>query len=143
MGIEASPLGLVQHWFSIGGLWSSRIDQSPLLKPSSFVADSSVDKSDEALAAQFAAVDTNDSGQIDREELTAAIQKIYGKNTDMVIIDEMLAAGDTDGDGEVRLPCLDAPPPVPRRLLRPLSSLSFSIACSTTDASHDASLPYI
>ena len=85
------------------GISSSRIDQTPNLKPSSFVADSSVDKSDAALAAQFAAVDTNNSGQIDREELTVAIQKIYGKNTEMVIIDEMLAAGDADGDGEVSL----------------------------------------
>ena len=87
----------------MGGAFS-QIDQSPNVKPSTVAAGGkAVDKSDEALAAQFDAVDVDKSGQIDRKELTKAITKVYGKGLDPQVITDMLKAGDTDGDGEVDL----------------------------------------
>ena len=78
------------------GAFNSRIDTTPNLKPSSFVASSSIDKSDEALTKQFEAVDTDGSGQIGHAEMMAAIRKVYGKGVTKEEIDDMMSAGDSN-----------------------------------------------
>ena len=64
---------------------------------------SDVDKTDEGLAKQFAAVDADGSGKISTQELRAHIYKVYGKGLDEKILVAMMAAADTNKDGEVSL----------------------------------------
>merc|ERR1712204_132377 len=66
-------------------------------------ASSLVDKSDEGLAAAFAKVDADSSGNISATEMSAHIASVYGGAMDESITTEMLKAADTDGDGEVSL----------------------------------------
>ena len=62
-----------------------------------------IDTSDEGLAKQFAEVDGDKSGKISTEEMRACITKIYGSRIDEKILGEMMAAADTNKDGEVDL----------------------------------------
>ena len=62
-----------------------------------------VDKSDEGLAKQFAAVDTDGSGKISGDEMKAAIHKSFGSALDDDMFSQMMKAADTDGDGEIDL----------------------------------------
>lgn len=52
----------------------------------------------EALRAQFAAVDANQDGRIDKDELKAMVTDLGGQ-TDY-LVDLIMALADTDGDGQ-------------------------------------------
>ena len=60
-----------------------------------------IDKSDEGLAKLFASVDTDGSGKISEDEMKKAIEKAYGKALDDKVLKEMMAAADTNNDGEI------------------------------------------
>ena len=58
--------------------------------------------SDESLEAIFAEIDTNGGGDIERDEMSIAIEKLFGK-LEPELVDQMMKAGDTDNDGDVDL----------------------------------------
>lgn len=60
-----------------------------------------IDKSDEGLEKAFKDVDTDGSGKISEDEMKAAIEKMYGKALDDKVLKEMMAAADTNNDGEI------------------------------------------
>jgi len=62
-----------------------------------------MDTSDEALAESFAQVDADKSGKISRDEMKAAILKMYGKSLDDKYVEAMMTAADTNNDGEIDL----------------------------------------
>jgi Ca2+-binding EF-hand superfamily protein len=62
-----------------------------------------IDKSDAGLEASFVKVDTDKSGKINHEEMKAYIQSVYEKGVDDKTIGEMMAAADTNKDGEIDL----------------------------------------
>jgi len=65
-----------------------------------------VDTSDEGLAKLHKELDADGSGNISKEEMTKAIEKLYAGSSqklDEKFIDQMMAAADTDGDGEISL----------------------------------------
>ena len=62
-----------------------------------------IDKSDEGLAAMFKELDADGSGKVSESEMKAAIMKVYGEGLDEEILKEMMAAADTDKDGEIDL----------------------------------------
>ena len=51
-----------------------------------------------------AEMDTDNSGNISRKELEAAMKKMYGRPLDAPILDKMLKEADVDGDGEISFP---------------------------------------
>lgn len=105
-----------------------------------------IDKSDEGLEKAFKDVDTDGSGKISEDEMKAAIEKMYGKALDEKVLKEMMAAADTNNDGEIdvrvsrtslghRGLLTDASPltpdPVPRPSLPCASSTSSRSSCGT------------
>jgi hypothetical protein len=62
-----------------------------------------IDKSDAGLEAAFAKVDTDTSGKINAEEMKAYILSVYPKGLDNRKIAQMMAAADTNKDGEIDL----------------------------------------
>ena len=62
-----------------------------------------IDKSDAGLEAAFEKVDTDKSGKLSAAEMKAYILSMYPKGLEDQVIDEMMAAADTDGDGEIDL----------------------------------------
>ena len=50
----------------------------------------------------FAELDSDASGELDRAEMESAIEEVYG-SLDPKVVDEMMAATDTDGDGQISL----------------------------------------
>merc|ERR1712046_472066 len=62
-----------------------------------------IDKSDAGLEKAFKSVDADSSGKISSAEMEAYILKVYGKGLDEKIVSDMMAAADTDKDGEVDL----------------------------------------
>lgn len=65
-----------------------------------------VDTSDEGLEKLFKELDADGSGNISKEEMTKAIEKLYAGSSqklDEKFIDQMMTAADTDGDGEISL----------------------------------------
>ena len=62
-----------------------------------------IDRSDLGLEAAFKEVDTDYSGKISAEEMRSYISKLYGKALDEKVLTDMMAAADTDHDGEVDL----------------------------------------
>ena len=62
-----------------------------------------VDRSDLGLERSFYAMDHDGSGRLSGAELQAHIMKTYGRKLDDSAISQMLAAADTNHDGEVSL----------------------------------------
>jgi Ca2+-binding EF-hand superfamily protein len=62
-----------------------------------------IDKSDAGLEAAFAKVDTDTSGKINAEEMKAYILSVYPKGLNDRKIAQMMAAADTNKDGEIDL----------------------------------------
>jgi len=62
-----------------------------------------VDKSDASLEKLFKELDGDASGHVSRAEMEAAITKMYGKPLEPHLVDQMMKAADTDGDGEISL----------------------------------------
>jgi len=62
-----------------------------------------MDRSDEGLTKFFAELDADGSGNISRAEMETAITKMYGKPVPSDLVDKMMKAADTDGDGEISL----------------------------------------
>jgi len=62
-----------------------------------------VDKSDAGLETAFKSVDSDNSGKISEDEMKTAITKMYGKALDEKVFKEMMAAADTNNDGEIDL----------------------------------------
>jgi len=60
-----------------------------------------VDKSDASLEKLFKELDGDASGHVSRAEMEAAITKMYGKPLEPHLVDQMMKAADTDGDGEI------------------------------------------
>ena len=58
--------------------------------------------SDDSLEKLFMDIDENGSGDISREEMQEAITKVFGE-VEEKIINDMMTATDTDGDGEISL----------------------------------------
>jgi hypothetical protein len=56
--------------------------------------------SDESLEKLFKELDANGSGDVSRDEVEGAIFKLFGK-VEQKVVEEMMAAADTDGDGEI------------------------------------------
>ena len=67
--------------------------------------DKSLDKTDEGLAKAFGEIDTDGGGTLDLGEMKEYITKTYlnitGRKIDQKLVNEMMNAADTDGDGEV------------------------------------------
>lgn len=61
-----------------------------------------LDTSDKSLEKQFAKIDKDNSGKISTDEMKAAIKKLYGIELKPALIAAMMAAADTNQDGEVR-----------------------------------------
>ena len=62
-----------------------------------------IDKSDAGLEAAFVKVDTDKSGKINAEEMKADILSVYPKGLNDRKIAQMMAAADTNKDGEIDL----------------------------------------
>jgi hypothetical protein len=62
-----------------------------------------VDTSDEGLEALFQKVDADSSGNISKAEMSSAVAELYGKPLKPALVDEMMAAADTDNDGQISL----------------------------------------
>ena len=57
---------------------------------------------DESLERLFNDIDRNGGGEIDRAEMSGAIEKLFGKLEDEMV-NQMMSAADTDGDGEISI----------------------------------------
>lgn len=84
---------------------SPRVDSSPSQKPSGF-GGFGVDVSDEALEAEFSAVDKDGSGTISASEMKQALSSAFskgGKPLSDKLVNEIMAEADSNGDGDVDL----------------------------------------
>jgi Ca2+-binding EF-hand superfamily protein len=86
-----------------GGLVVTGLQKTGVTAGFQAVFGKGIDKSDAGLEASFVKVDTDKSGKINHEEMKAYIQSVYEKGVDDKTIGEMMAAADTNKDGEIDL----------------------------------------
>ena len=63
----------------------------------------SLDKSDDGLETLFREMDADGSGKISHDEMFSALSEKYGRDLEQSVIVQMMAAADTDGDGEISI----------------------------------------
>ena len=88
---------------SAGSLVATGLEKTGVTAGFQAVFGKGIDKSDAGLEASFVKVDTDKSGKINHEEMKAYIQSVYEKGVDDKTIGEMMAAADTNKDGEIDL----------------------------------------
>ena len=86
---------LILFWADLSKWWAERAIRAAGYEQGADESDSG--PTDEALESLFTSIDEDGSGEIDRQEMEGAIEKMFG-DVDDDVIDEMMASTDKDGD---------------------------------------------